>query len=338
MPVVPEDALVAGLRAIRENGLATADIPDTSPLLQLRVVIRSAPTGAAPSELRRSFRDVFPVVVATDLDGLIRDVAVPLFGLGIWEGRSYGDRIDEIERLTGSDWNTSYRKLPQDKLLRAIANALAESSVTLIPATAEPKLSPGYVVSRLAFSQRFQMEPEPVRQTLEHRLIRALTDDVDGMSIQTRTRRIDRYGKMLSDIQMYGADEIVLTDETEFRDGIYWDSRRTYRVNFGRHLEVGEEVQFWIIRVDDTTLRTPDDEHDRGWLSALITASPGEFEAQVTFPKGYLPKDSYWFAQLPLAGEPVRDPNRRLPLRGRTLSYRFPNVQMSHSYGVVWNY
>jgi hypothetical protein len=338
MSGVPEAALVVALRAIRENGIATADIPDGSPLLQLPVVIRSSPTGAAASELRRSFRDVFPVVVTTDLDGLNREVAAPLFGLGIWEGQSYGDRIHKIDSLTGSDWNTSYRKLPQTKLLRAIANALVETSVTLAPSTPDPKLSPGYAVSRLAFSQRFEMEPEPARQTLEHRLIRALTDDVDGMSVQARTRRTDRYGKMLRDIQVYGADDIVLTDETHVRDGIYWDSRRTYRVQFGRYLEVGEEVQFWVSRVDDTTLRNPDDEDDRGWLATLITASPGEFEAQVVFPEGYLPKDSYWFAQLPLAGEPVRDPSRSLPLRGRTLAYRFPNVQMSHQYGVVWNY
>jgi len=329
-------ALVAALRTLQQPGLAAADIPDDSPLLSLAVTLRAAPSGADPTELRSAFRDVFSLVVESDLAGLDRDVSLRLFALDRWAGRSYGARIDDVENLTKSRWDTAFRKEPLRKLLDAIATALVETRVELVAKPAVPA-TVGYEVPRFAFSQRYEGGRDPRRLTLEHRHIRAIGERVDGLTVRARTRRADSHSRD-PEITIYGADSIDLTDIARDQDGRYFDALYTYRVGFGQPLDVGEEVQFWITRVDDTPLRFPPDPEDVGWLGSLITLSPGEFEAQVVFPADASPTGGWWYADLAPTAEPSRDPSRRLPLRGRTLAARFPAVQLGHRYGIAWSF
>lgn len=168
-PADKTDLYIDALKALISPGVYAAPL-ESSPLIDLPVVVRGVGHHASPGARAREFIAVLERVVSQQLRKNDRTAAEMLFALSDWTGKPAQERRDAVAKLRDRNWTweANYRKDPLQLDLRRIYLAISREDTAAVarpgprPAPVEPGEAAGLP---LADSSRYEFVKSALRQS-----------------------------------------------------------------------------------------------------------------------------------------------------------------------------
>lgn len=282
--VIPtSDAIhIKALRELIRTGAIAAPRLESSPLINLPVVLYHAGPHSSPAKRAYTFISVLQQIIRQRLQGKEAETANILFGFEGYAGVPIQDRYRAVAKLYNPYWTwENYRKEPLTRHLLAVYLALKreiELTQNLFMASQHPREARSGLVGQdwilEQFDGQFVLPSKSGRpiESIQTRRLRAVCDSIDVYRHYAYVR--ERGISSVPQLSLMGPGTVTITDtHVDNSSGL-----RIYvtEIKFPEPVQYGDTIEFTILKRVDAQFDHVIQKRGWDWYGLVTLASPAE--------------------------------------------------------------
>jgi hypothetical protein len=337
-------SFIDALRKLIRTGVIASPDLESSPLIDMQVVLERSGPGSSPARRAFVFINILQQIIRCRLEGKEAETANILFGFEGYAGVPIQDRYRAVAKLYNPYWSwENYRKEPLTRHLLAVYLALKrepELTTDLFFTNEHPRKARSGLVGQDWLLEEFDgvftfAENHQTIESMQTRRLRAVCDQIDVYRHYAYVR--ERGISSAPQLSLMSPGAVTITDT--YVDTLTHLRIYVTEVRFPEPVRYGESIEFTLHKRVETQPNYVLQERGQDWYGLVTLASPAvSARVALRFPTDKCPRSVWRYEDiingLIRTGNPT-DENRLSVDSSNFVSCSWADLSAGYSYGIA---